>query len=632
MAYNTKQYSVAIGMLQKEFNKAKSRSQKGKTAFLLAESYRQLRKSVEASNWFQTAYNNGYGSEALKGRAYSLKQSGQYKEAIDAFKQLGVEIGSPYEYKKEITACINSEQWMKDSLYNEYKINNLDFNSSGSEYGAFIYQNGSLIFSKDKNAEKKEKYLWTGKSFFDFVQTDKLGNVIPFQIPFNTKGNEATICFSTDYTESIFTSCNGSPREDVYCQLLYSRKSGDNWTAPEVLPFCVERTNYGHPCLSEDGNWLYFTSNKVDGWGGYDIYVVERKKGVWGNPTPLSKAVNTIGNEMFPFIDKDTLYFASDKHSGMGGLDIFKTYRKSGSYTPAQNLKAPVNSSEDDFGFVINYQTPLENGVFQRGYFSSNRAGGKGNDDIYEFLKTIPKERPKPVQPDTVKSKKSSLLLDIIVLEKIFEQPNNPNSKVLGRKGLPLSEIVVKYGNNEALALQSNEEGLQTVLMKPDPEYLISVRKEGYLNASTSFSMRGIAIDSTQSEQRFEVEIVMEKIFKNTEIILENIYYNFDKYDIREDAKPTLNKLAQTMKENPSIKIQLSAHTDCRGNDNYNLDLSQKRAQSVVDYLISLGIAPERLQAKGYGESQPYISCRCQECSETEHQANRRTTFKILDE
>ncbi|HNG90532.1 MAG TPA: OmpA family protein, partial [Saprospiraceae bacterium] len=335
-------------------------------------------------------------------------------------------------------------------------------------------------------------------------------------------------------------------------------------------------------------------------------------------------------------LDADTLYFASEGHTGMGGLDVFRTYKADrNNWASPQNLKAPINSGADDFGLLVdasprsanNAKTPP---LIRSGYLSSNRPGGRGLDDIYRFEQRVPP--PKPAKVDTVPAKPLvyKLILEGYVLEKIYSNPDDPNSKVLGRKPLEGSGVVAEYGTKKQL-FNVAADGYFRMELSENMDYTFTASHTGYLSNATKFSTRGIARDPNNPTQTFEVEIVLDKIFRNREIVLENIYYDYDKWDIRPDAEPTLDRLAEVLHQNPGIRIQLGSHTDCRGNDSYNQELSQRRAQSAVNYLISKGIGSERLSAVGYGESQPADLCACTRCTETQHQSNRRTTFRIME-
>ena len=431
----------------------------------------------------------------------------------------------------------------------------------------------------------------------------------------------------------MYFTKSGNDTTVYYSKIFYSKKINGTWTTPEVLPFCKERIRYSTPSVSADGKTLIFAANDPEGWGGFDLYECRLTSDGFVEPRLMPRTVNSQGNEAYPSMDGDTLYFSSDFFTGMGGYDIFKTFKlKDGSWANPLNMKPPINSGSDDFGFVIDNHSVKKEGIFQQGYFTSNRVGGKGNDDIYKFERGTPPPRPVVIVPEKPKETKIEYkkTLDIIVLEKVFQVSDNPNSKVLGRKPLTNSKVTINF-NGKKRELAVNTEGVASLDLDENTDYAFIASHEGYLNNSEKFTSKGLGKDPANPIQRFEVEIVLDKIYKNKEITLENIYYNYDKWDIRTDAEPTLIKLAQTLKENPSIKIQLSSHTDCRGKDDYNATLSQKRAESAVNFLISKGIASERLVAKGYGESQPAVVCDCAKCTEDQHQANRRTTFKVLE-
>ncbi len=634
-AFDRMQYAVAVRLLEKEFNQSKSRVEKGKLAFMLGESYKRLNKSPQSIRWYQTAYDNSYGPDALKELAYALKRAERYDDAARAFKDLGIEIGSPYEYRRELNACAIAAGWKAVADYAEYTVDVLDFCGSYADYAPVTFRDERIVFSSDRPGGKGDAtYAWTGNKFSDLYIADPKTNAVTlFEPGINTEDNEGTATFSSDFNEMIFTRCFGSKKEDAFCKLMASDYRNGAWSSPRILDFVQDKVNYVQPSLSADGNYLYFSSNHPDGWGGYDIYVSERKGGIWSEPQLLGRSINTTGDEKFPFIDGDTLYFASDYHPGMGGLDIFRSYKMpGGAWSPPYNLKPPVNSGGDDFGFVIARRFPEGAEVLETGYFSSTREDGLGNDDVYRYQKRVPP--PLPPKTDTLAkppvAEVSKMILDVYVLEKIFEVPSDPNSKVLGRKPLPGALAEMRVGK-EAQRWTVNEEGVFSIDLNDNTDYAFLASKAGYLNNAASFSTKGIGKDPGSREMRFELEIVLDRIFIDKDIRLENIYYDFDRWEIRDDAKPTLDKLARLLLINPSVRIQLGSHTDCRGNDRYNQDLSQKRAQSAVDYLIAKGIDPERLVAQGFGESVPEADCACNRCTEEEHQRNRRTTFKVLE-
>lgn len=644
-AYERKQYAVAIPMLEKEYGRSKSRVQKGKLAFLIGDSYRKSGKEGNASNWFKIASENSYGPEALKALAYSLKKQERFAEAGDAFKNLGIEIGSPYEYRREITACKIAADWLKEAPDSGWKITAEPFNSPQNDFSPTFYGDGRLVFTSDRRMGKGDaNYQWTGNRFMDlFIVGAGEASAQVFDPVLNTKENEGTAAFSPDFKTVFFVRTQGAYKDDDrFCKIFFSNSSGGSWSEPEPLPFQKDRINYMHPCMAADGVTLYFASNDPDGWGGFDIYSAVRTAKTetgWTEPKLLGRSINTSANDAFPVLDADTLYFASEGHTGMGGFDVFKTYKTDKTaWAPPINLKAPINSGADDFGLIIDHKTdksgvhaPHNPGdLIRSGFLTTNRAGGAGGDDIYKFEQRVPVPKPVPIDTTPPKPIVYKMILEGYVLEKIFAVAADPNSGILGRKPLENARVEASFsGKKQVFTVKSD--GLFTLELAENTDYLFTATYDDYLTNTARFSTKGVGKDPQNPVQTFELEIVLDRIYKNREIVLDNIYYDYDKWDIRPDAEPTLNKLADILRQNARINIQLGSHTDCRGNDGYNQNLSQKRAESAVNYLISRGIDPARLSAIGYGESQPATSCLCSKCSEGEHQINRRTTFKIVD-
>ncbi len=645
-AYERKRYSDAIPLLQSELNSATTRTEKGTLAYLLGASYRAKGLDEKALSYFKLAYDNNYGPDALKAWARTLKKLEQYAAAKEAFKNLGIEIGSPYEFRKEITACTIAEDWLKQAPENGWTIESAPFNSGQNDFAPVLYSDGRIVFTSDRAIGKEDKnYAWTGNKFMDLliVGQDEASPQF-FDTQLNTTRNEGVACFNRTGTQIFFVrALEAYKGDDAFCKIFTAEKNPDGgWTPPVPLPHQKEKINYLHPALSTDGNTLYFSCNDPEGWGAYDLYTITRNPKAetgWDEPRLLSRNINTPENEVFPSIEQDTLYFASDGLQGMGGLDIFKTFKVDrNAWAPPHNLKAPINSGADDFGFVSIPKNPKDpknpykiGDLVQEGFFTSNRPGGKGADDIYRFQQKIPPPKP-PKTIDTLKTGPivHKILLDVYVLEKIFTDPNNPNTKILGRKPLKNAKLVMTAANKKQ-TFTTPEEGPVQIELAEQTDHAFSANLPNYLVNSAKFSTKGIAKDPANPIQTFELEIVLDKIFKNTEIILENIYYDYDKWDIRPDAEPTLNKLADVLLQNPGIRIQLGSHTDCRGNDGYNQELSQRRAQSAVEYLITKGINEDRLTARGFGEAQPAANCACARCTESEHQTNRRTTFTVLE-
>jgi peptidoglycan-associated lipoprotein len=628
MAVDRKQYAVAIKMLKKEYGKADTRIEKGKLAYLMGQSYDALHQGADAISWYKIAYDNQYGVDALRDYAFALKQGEAYTEAAQAFKELGLEIGSPYEYRKEIRACEVAAEWALEKRQ-AYAIEVLPFNAAAADYAPTLYGEDELVITSDRSAATgDDTYNWTGQSFSDLFVVNLTSNTVtPFPAGINTDDNEGSVAFSPDGRRILFTRCTAPKGEDAYCKLMLSTKIADGtWGPSEPLPFQKAGINYMHPAMSADGKTLYFSADDPEGWGGFDLYSSDYNNGTWEEPRLLSRTINTPNDEQFPFLDNDTLYFASSGHTGMGGLDVFRSNKlPSGNWAPPLNLKAPINSGSDDFGFIIDRRAAItRDNTLPMGYFTTRR-GEVGSDDIYRFYQVVLPPEPIPTIPPEYRN-----LLDVYVVEKIYQEPGNPNSKVLGRRPLPGASLTIQVGQEERTVVV-DEEGKVSLTLQDNTLYDFFASQTGYLNNDAKFSSIGLGKDPNRPEQVYELEIVLDKIFLNQEIVLENIYYDFDKFFIRDDAKPTLTALASILKKNPSINIQMGSHTDCRGGDTYNQELSQKRAQAAVDFLIQDGINAARLAAIGYGESQPEATCLCTRCTEEEHQRNRRTTFKIVE-
>lgn len=631
-AVDRKQYDVAVPMLEREYKRAKTRGQQGEIAFNLATSYRETGRDSEAAEWFQTAYDNGAGADALREKAAALKRLERYEEAIQTYTDLGFEIGSRYEFRRDIAGAQLAMRLIKAreaAEVKEYEVTTTDFNSSGADYAA-VSLGEQLVFTSDRAATTGEDtYLWTGRSFSDLFTVDPAANTVRgFNQSLNSTDNDGTAAFSADGNLMVFTRCTApAKRADAYCGLYGSKRVGEGWAPAEKLNFVTASANYMHPALSADGQQLFFSAKLDDGWGGYDLYTSERgADGNWSAPDLMNRAINTEGNEQFPTLDGDTLYFSSDGLEGLGGLDIFRTWPLAdGRYNAPKNLKLPINSGADDFAFTIVKRNGVGIGSTAEGYFSSSRAGGSGGDDIYAYTKTVLPPPPPDTTPIVYRN-----VLDVTVVEKIFEDPTNPASRVLGVRPVPNAKIIASVGD-QSREVTANDEGQLSLVLTADQDYEFRAERPDYLADQGRFSSRNLPRDPDSPEQRYELELELEKIFRNREIVLKNIYYDLDESFIREDAKPTLDELSALLSLNPGIRIELGSHTDCRATDAYNNRLSEARAQAAVDYLVAEGIAADRLAARGYGETQPVSDCLCQRCTEDEHQRNRRTTFRILE-
>lgn len=629
-AFDRKQYAKAIPYFTKDYQREKSRVKKGRIALKLAESYQRINEPERALYWYKIGWDNQAGIQALEGYAYTLKMLERYPDATDAFVQLGEEIGSTYEYRNEIESCRLAETWLKDSTKSPYVLSPASMNSRYGDYAPSLAPRGGIIYSSERpSPQSADLYAWTGKPYADILVTEDAGQALPESLidKINTKAHEANLIFSGDGRSLFFTRCGGLPEtEDQYCRILQSRFDGAEWSDPQVLPFCTGTINFGHAVPNIDGSRILFASDDPLGFGGFDLYESQRTADGWSEPAILPPNVNTDRDDLFPNLDGDTLYFASEGHLGMGGLDIFRSVRQGPrAWTTPVNMKVPINSGADDFGLIW---MPVSGGnALRQGYLCSSRPGGLGGDDIYKVSERIV---PLPPPPPMAQEPSYTWKLRVHILTRIRQDPTDPNSPVLGRRYLEGAKVKVTGGLDTAYLSPRDESALLDIL--PGKNYLIQASSPDYLSTAVNFSARDLVPDPGQPEQVFEIEVILDKRYVNQEIVLENIYYDFDRWEIREDAQPALTRLARLLTANPELSIELGSHTDCRGNTLYNQDLSQKRAQSAVEFLIQNGIDARRLRARGYGESRPAADCACARCTEQEHQQNRRTTFRILQE
>jgi len=613
-AYTLKKYKLAAELLQKDFNKAELPDEKSKIAFQIGESYANNNNYENAGEWYFKAYDLGYDSEAILKYALMLKAQEKYEEALKEFEKYLLE--EPYrrpEITLEMDACKNGIAW-KQRQENEYERDTyvteiITLNSGDADFNPVIYQGDQLIFTSSRDASTGENNdSWTGDKYYDlYVATIKDVNSFSapelFKGPFNSAYNDGTLAFNKDYSEVYFTRCGTDDRKvDDYCGIYVSNYLPDGgWSEPVALPFFDDTMNIGTPCLSPDGNTLFFAATNPDGYGGADIYMSRRTESGWDAAYNAGQVINTNGNEVFPYFDSDgVMYFSSDKHPGLGGLDIFSATWKNNKFSNIKNMEYPINSGADDFGLIMLDKKQFANSdTLSAGYFSSNRKGGMGDDDMYFFAKTTKKLRP-PV-----------FVLKGTVLEKVYLDSLDVNSTVLDTIPLDKSIATLSYPNEQTLLGKWNigDEGIFSIQVDSLKEYKITGMKEGYFNNTTYVSTK--TVKGKPGDTVFVyASVVLDKIpiaigEKAGEIKLKNIYYDYNDSSLRAESFPELDKLVKLLNENPGLNIQLNSHTDARGNDKYNQKLSRGRANSVVKYLIEKGIAAERLTFKGFGESSP---------------------------
>jgi len=410
-----------------------------------------------------------------------------------------------------------------------------------------------------------------------------------------------------------FTRCEAGKRERKGCEIMVTKRTGDKWSEPKNIGILPDSVVAAHPALSPDGLTMYFVSDIPGGFGKKDIWKSTRTRvgDNWSKPVNLGPEINTPGDELFPYVRKDgTLYFSSDGHIGMGGMDIFSAKQQPDGSWLVQNMKAPINSNADDFGIAFEDDA-------EKGMFSSTRKG-RGNDDLYSF------ELP------PLKFNVTGLVKD-----------EKTGAVITGS----LVQLIASDGSN--LQAETGSAGDFKFALKANVDYIFLASKRGYLNGKEKETTKG-----QDKSREFMVTILLTAIDKPIE--LPNILYDFGKWDLRPESMVSLDKLIETLLDNPNVTIELMSHTDSRDTEEYNQQLSQKRAQSVVQYLIDKGIAPERLLAKGYGESTPKVvdqdiakqnpflkagatlteqyinSLANDEQREIAHQINRRTEFRVL--
>lgn len=634
-AVELRRYHEAVPLLDKEYASEKSRVARGQIAFLLGESYRRQHQPDKALEWYRQAYDLGFGPKALRHYAEGLMQTERYKEALLAYQELGREIGSRYQYRRQVQAAQQAIDFdeARQALYSVTEREELGL--GGNTYAASFAGEDLVLLSADERAsagkQAPQPYAWTGRTFSDlYLQPLGGGGAEPLVGRINGPFNEGAAALSPDGQMIVFTRCAPMADEPGYCRLMWAERDGEAWSEPQLLSFQDGDYNYVQPAWSADANLIYFASDDPDGFGGYDLYVTERvPPNDWSAPTRLPRSINTSADEHWPSLRGDTLFFASNGHAGFGGLDIFRTYAfGSDSWAAPYNLLPPVNSGGDDFAIAFAKTTTDDRGPIA--LMTSNR--GAGLDKIYTLGPPPPRpedpEPPDTLAKDTV-ARTPVWTLVVTVVEPILSDPTDPTSGVLGAR--PLETALLRVEPEGGGALLNSAPGVFELEVEPDRRYRFLASADGYLSRDGGFSTAGMEKQPGGRDQTFELEIELGKVYANREIALDNIYYDLDAADIRADAEPTLRALARDLQLNPDIRIRMGAHTDCRGGDAYNRDLSQRRAESAVQFLVDQGVAATRLEATGYGEDVPLTDCACSRCTEDEHQLNRRTTFMVLE-
>ncbi|MCQ2222928.1 MAG: OmpA family protein [Bacteroidaceae bacterium] len=558
---------------------AKEKEKRGERAWKMAECYRRINYTAKAAAAYQNALRYHYpDSMVLLYLAQMQQKSGDYKNAEKNYQLFLDTVPDNQLALNGLRGCRLAPQWKNSpTLYSIKKLTTLNARRAdfcpvltGDEYE-------ELYFTTTRpQATGDDISGISGVKSTDIFHTklddkQKWTTPEPCEGEINTAYEEGAICFSPDGKTMYLTRCTHDPDYPRYAEIYTSQRSDASWSKPQKLEISSDTlSSYAHPAVSPDGNWLYFVSDMPGGMGGLDIWRISIGNGL-GGVENLGEPINTPGNEMFPtFRPNGDLYFSSDGHPGMGGLDLFcavrDTVSKKTERWKIENLKYPMNSMGDDFGMTFE-------GVHNRGFFSSNRGDGRGWDHLYSF------ECPEILQ--TIKG---------WVYEKDgYELPEG------------LVYMVGNDGTNKKISVRGD--GSFTEIIKPNVKYILLGTCKGYLNHTEE-----IEVDTTHESREYTLQFPLASL--NTPVLVRNVFYEFDSAQLTESSTTALDSLVDLLNENPNITIELSSHCDYRGADAYNERLSQRRAESVVNYLIEHGIAQDRLQPVGYGESRPKVVTR----------------------
>ncbi len=616
-------YYEAIDIYKKEIDKI----QEDKPLFAsylykIGTCYRLIGNPRQAEIWYSKAIQREVQEpKVFYYYAEMLKMGEKYDEAIEQFQKYKSLVPGDELADVGLRSCELAKQWMASP--SGYEIVNLRaINTKQSDYSPTYASDDytELYFTTSReDATGSKNHAATGEKFADIFMTtrDRKGvwsKPVSIGDAINTSYDEGTPAVSSDGNNLFFTRCRVSKRDKLGCEIWVSEKRSQGWGDPVSIPLSADSMIVAHPSISQDGLELYFVSDIASGFGGLDIWKVTRTStsDSWGEPINLGGSINTPGNEMFPFIHPDgTLYYSSDGLPGIGGLDIFKATQKDGGAWAVENMRFPVNSPADDFGIIFEKER-------EAGYFSSRRSGGRGADDIYLFY----------LPP---------------IIYNVIGEVNDEKTKA------PIASATVKLVGSDGSIInaETDTRGGFKFMLNPNTDYVLVASKKGFLNGKDKLTTREL-----KESKDFDSKIKLTSTEKPIE--LPNIFYDYNRWELRPESMAALDRLVEILNDNPNITIELGSHTDSRGTMEYNYDLSQKRAQSVVNYLIEKGVAADRLKAKGYAQSQPKVADEAlatqysyvkvgdvlnqafvdklatEEQKETIYQVNRRTEFRVL--
>jgi peptidoglycan-associated lipoprotein len=618
-AYDKKEYFVAGDNYRKVYSSSKKKEERIEASYKAADCYRLMNDNKNSELWYFKAIKlDPKNADAQLRLAQAKKKNQDFDKAIIEFKNYQKMGGDAVvNVEKEITGCENALKWK--NLKTRYIVENVKgLNTRWQDFGAVYFKKDQLFFTSDREkGASNTVYGWTGNAHTDiytvtFKKDKKNPNNITYQMPnlvdkkvLNGKINEGAICFDSRFTTMYMTRCNyDNGGKGKKCQLYISTLSGTEWSEPALIPFSLDSFSCGQPTISKDGQILYFSSDMPGGQGGKDIWMTtySKRSRSWGDPVNLGTTINTEDDEMFPFIHEDgTLYFSSNGHTGLGGLDIFYTKGEATDWSDPINMKTPINSGADDFSVILEKDK-------ESGYFSSNREGGRGQDDIYRFY------------------------MNPLIFNLSGVVRNQKTKEVLRNAYV----TITSSSDTGKIILKTDESGSYKLRLKSKTDYELFSAKQYFFDSKVFYqTTKGLEV-STDLVQ--DIDLIPMDL--NSTFTLEGIYYDLDKADLRPASRLILDTLVMTLNKYPNVRIELGSHTDCRADSSYNINLSQRRADSAVAYIISKGIDSLRIVSKGYGENQLVNGCACEgpneaiqgrKCSEEEHQLNRRTTVKFLD-
>lgn len=615
------EYFEAAAIYRKVYTKTspKKRDLRGYIAYRMAECNRMINNTGKATSAYMNAIRYDYPDSVVYLRLAQMQhKAGRYAEAIKNYDIYMENVPDDMLAINGIQGCELAPEWKKNPT--RYEVRRMEkFNSRRGEFSPMLAGDkyDQLYFAssrtKDKDAKVSAITGQNNNNLFLVKQDEKGAWLAPVELEdeVNTEFDEGTPSFSADGNSMYYTYCAQDPEGHRTAEIYLSSRSSAKWGKGSRVAIVKDSvTALGHPSISPDGKYLYFVSDAVGGEGGKDIFRARVLGSGYGPMENLGKEINTPGDEMFPYVrDSVTLYFASNGHPGMGGLDIFKATLDSVGKWNVENMGAPINSMGDDFGITFA-------GKEERGFFSSNRNDARGYDHIYSFELPI-----------------ITVFIEGIVFD-VDEYPiENATVRIVGKDGLNVKVPVKK-------------DGTYKVELERDIRYVMMASARGFLNQNFE-----LHTGPEEKNETYIVDFFLSPISKP--VVIENIFYDFDKATLRPESKKALDEMIKMLNDNPNVTIELGAHTDRKGTDKYNERLAQRRAQSVVDYLIAGGIDKERLEAKGYGESVPktinkrmakqfeflnegdvlteeFILALPPEQQEIADQINRRTEFKVL--